>query len=155
MLPRLPAHLHSTPLATQPFVFLCAPSHPLADRRAVNLETVAGEPFVDFDTGAAIRSANDHAFGAANLERRVRFQVDRVSALLDLVAQGLGVAIAPQYFPSARENVRSVPLSDGIPVWTFCAVTPTARLIPPNARKMLETVVAACSAQSLEGTSRP
>jgi DNA-binding transcriptional LysR family regulator len=150
---QVPARLHATPLATQPYVFMCAPSHPLADRPTLSLDTVACEPFVDFQPGAAIRAANDHAFGAADVERRVPFQVDHVSIILDVVAQGLGVAIVPRYVAAGDDTVRWVPLSGPLPVWTLCALTPAARLVSPSARKVLELVVAECADDRADGTN--
>lgn len=143
MPPRLPKQLEATVLATQPYAFVCGTDHPLAAEESVALKSVASETFVDFPMGAALRSANDAAFAADGLERRVALEADQPAVILDIVAEGLGVTILPWYLAADCHRVRLVPLSHmPIAPWTLAAVTSTPRPLSAGARALLDLVVA-------------
>ncbi len=143
MPPRLPRHLDATVLATQPYTFVCSPDHALADEESVALKSVVSEAFVEFPIGAALRSANDTAFAAEGLERRVVFEADQAAVILDIVAEGLAVAVMPRYLAAECDRVRLVPFSHmPIAPWTLAAVTSTPRPLSAGARALLDLVVA-------------
>jgi DNA-binding transcriptional LysR family regulator len=87
-----------TPIAEEPLVLACGPAHRLRDREAVDLTELREETFVDFHPGWVTRDVVDQAMTAARVERRVAFEVNDVHWLLDLVGNGLGVAVVPQVF---------------------------------------------------------
>jgi DNA-binding transcriptional LysR family regulator len=141
-LARAPDGLTLTPLVDIPMVLACAAGHRLAgSATGAGLAELGGEPFVDFPAGWGGRILVDEAFAAAGLVRRVRFEVGDVSALLDLVAQGLGVAIVPASIPRP-EPVRYLPLRG-----TRLTFTISAALADPDggtaaARELLGRVTA-------------
>ncbi|MFC5502058.1 LysR family transcriptional regulator [Lysinimonas soli] len=117
-------------LATEPMIALCSPQSPLAKRSRVTLPELAGEVFVDFEPSWAIRAINDAAFGERGLTREVRFTVNDVHTLLDLVHRRLGVALVPRPIASKpqAEGLVSVPLErafegERLPEWTLSVAT--------------------------------
>jgi DNA-binding transcriptional LysR family regulator len=114
-----------TPLASEPMVLACAPTHPLASAARVPLTALAGERFVDFAPDWGPRDLVDSVVG----DRHVALEVTDVFSLLDLVACGLGVALVPQSFSVKTDRVQFVGLVDRVPQWETVTVTAT----PPSA----------------------
>jgi DNA-binding transcriptional LysR family regulator len=83
----------------------------------------------------------DDAFAAAGLRRQVRFEVGDVSALLDLVAQGLGVAIVPASIPRPA-TVRYLPLRGTRLTFTISAALADPGAATTAARVLLDLVTA-------------
>jgi len=91
-------------IACDELVLACHPSHRLSKARSVTLEQLAGEGFVDFETGLGTRALVDRGFAEAGLRRRVAFEVSDLVTLLDLVGHGLGVARLPRDLVHARRG---------------------------------------------------
>lgn len=83
-------------IACEDLVLACSPGHRLAAERAVTLEQLAAEDFVDFEQGRGTRRLVDRGFAEAGLRRRLAFEVSDLETLLDLVGHGLGVALLPR-----------------------------------------------------------
>ena len=127
--------LPRTVLGQEPVVLLCPPDHPLASRAAVDRDELGGESFIDFHPSWAVRQLNDDAFGAQGVHRRVRFTVNDVHTLLDLVDRGLGVAIVPRHVAAKPQAVRlvAVPITaDGAADWVVSLVTNPDRPDSPS-----------------------
>lgn len=122
-------HLGSLPrteLGREPLVALIPPRHALASRSLLERPDLAGQDFIDFHTSWAVRQLNDAAFEAHGVARRVRFTVNDVHTLLDLVGRGLGIAIVPRHVAAKPQAARlvSVPLApDPGPEWVVSLVT--------------------------------
>jgi DNA-binding transcriptional LysR family regulator len=114
-----------TPLASEPMVLACAPTHPLAASARVPVAALAGERFVDFVPDWGPRDLVDSVVG----DRHVALEVTDVFSLLDLVACGLGVALVPQSFSVKTDRVQFVGLADRVPQWETVTVTAA----PPSA----------------------
>jgi DNA-binding transcriptional LysR family regulator len=143
-LSRPPEGLSLTPLVDIPMEVACAAGHRLAGRTrrtGVRLADLAGEAFVDFPVGWGGRMLVDDAFAAAGLRRRVRFEVGDVSALLDLVGQGLGVAIVPANIPRPA-TVRYLPLRGTRLTFTISAALAAPGAATAAARVLLDLVTA-------------
>lgn len=82
-------------LACEPLAAICAPGHWLAGRRDVPLSALIQEPFVDLHPDWGSRQLIDASFAEQRLTRRVAFEVNDLCTQLDLVAHGLGIALAP------------------------------------------------------------
>lgn len=118
--------LPRTVLGQEPVVLLCPPEHPLASRAAVDRADLAGESFIDFHPSWAVRQLNDDAFAARGVRRRVRFSVNDVHTLLDLVDRGLGVALVPRHVAGKPQAARLVVVpveADGAADWVVSVVT--------------------------------
>jgi DNA-binding transcriptional LysR family regulator len=126
--------LPRTVLGQEPVVLLCPPEHPLASRPAVDRGELGGEHFIDFHPSWAVRQLNDDAFDARGVHRRVRFTVNDVHTLLDLVDRGLGVALVPRHVAAKPQAARlvAVPVApDGAADWVVSVVTSGERQDSP------------------------
>src|SRR5262249_31936257 len=114
-------------LAAEPMMVLCHPTHPLAARgtrstdRAgdahdgrgsrgsrdkdaddttgiTDLSTLGKEAVVVFHPDCGRRMATDAAFTSARVRRTVTLEVNDVHSLLELVQEGLGIAVVPRHF---------------------------------------------------------
>jgi DNA-binding transcriptional LysR family regulator len=108
-----------TPLASEPLVLACAPTHPLATAGRVPVAAFAGERFVEFAADWGPRDLVDAVVG----DRHVALEVTDVHSLLDLVACGLGVARVPQSFSVKTDRVQFVGLAVRAPRWETVTVT--------------------------------
>nr|WP_042183678.1 LysR family transcriptional regulator [Kibdelosporangium sp. MJ126-NF4]CEL15727.1 putative LysR-family transcriptional regulator [Kibdelosporangium sp. MJ126-NF4]CTQ93653.1 putative LysR-family transcriptional regulator [Kibdelosporangium sp. MJ126-NF4] len=125
------------PLASEPLVLACGLEHPLANRIAVSLTDLTGEPFVDFQQDWGSRDLVDSVLA----ERRIAFEVNDVHSLLDLVRFGLGVALVPQSFSVKTDQVRFVGVDGALPSWDTVVVTPETASAAATA--LLDAVAAA------------
>ncbi|MEU5657014.1 LysR family transcriptional regulator [Streptomyces sp. NPDC047737] len=132
------------PLAREPMVVLCAPGHRLASKGApVAWSGLQGESFIDFHPDWGPRRAVDEAFAAAGARRTVALEVSDVHSLLELVHEGLGIAVVPHHFsrkPEARGLV-AVELDGAEPaVYESVVVLPPAGAMSPGARALMALV---------------
>ncbi|WP_228989156.1 LysR family transcriptional regulator [Streptomyces sp. DH8] len=128
------------PLARERLVLLCAAEHPYAGRPEVGWQELAGASFIDFHPDWGPRRAADGAFGAAGVRRTVGLEVNDVHSLLELVREGLGVAVVPHHFSRKPEAARlvTVELAGGARgVYESVAVLPAAPRTGPGARALM------------------
>lgn len=110
------AGLQTQIVACEDLVLACVPAHRLGRAKAVTLEQLAAEDFVDFEQGRGTRMLVDRGFAEAGLRRRLAFEVSDLETLLDLVGHGLGVALLPRDVVLGRKgrlacvNLRGVEL---------------------------------------------
>lgn len=86
-------------------VVLCAPGHRGAAADRVAWGELPGESFIDFHPDWGPRRAADGAFTEARVRGTVGLEVNDVHSLLELVHEGLGIALVPHHFsrkPEAR-----------------------------------------------------
>lgn len=108
-----PKGVANTVIAEERLVAVLGPGHRFAGRRRLRLADLADEAFVDFPADSPGRAQSDRAFAEAGLTRTVAFESMLVDMMLDLVGQGLCIALlAPAVVPDGRELV-TVPVTDG------------------------------------------
>lgn len=137
--------LEVVPLLTEPVVLIVARDHPLAAAESVTLGDLAGERFVEPPAQWAIRVVVDDAFRAAGITRRVACEVNEWTMVLELVAAGVGVTLAPTGFDLAARvaaAVRLVPLAGVELVRRIDLVLPQGHAASPAARRFSEYVTA-------------
>ncbi len=79
-----------------PFLFACAPDHPLAARKSVSSEALAAENLLLLEDGHCLR---DHALSACHLQPRDTadaFGATSLFTLAQMVRSGLGTTLLPQ-----------------------------------------------------------
>ena len=123
---RVPDEVMLTPLDTMPMMLACGPEHPFAARDHVDLRELDGLPFVDYHPDWGTRETVDRLLAANCLDRHVALEVNDVHSLLDLVGNGLGVAILPGNFVHKGSRARFVPLTGPAPTWETAIVTPAS-----------------------------
>jgi DNA-binding transcriptional LysR family regulator len=109
-----PTGVDTRVLARERLVAVVSAAHPLAGRRRVRLEDLGDEVFVDFPEGTPGRIPSDLAFHAAGVRRDVAFEVMSTDLMLDLVRQGLVVALlSPAVIPGDSDDLRTISLTAG------------------------------------------
>lgn len=107
-----PAGVNTRVLARERLVAVVCAKHPLAERRRLRLEELAGEEFVDFPEGTPGRIPSDLAFQAAGVHREVAFEAVSTDLILALVGQGLAVSLLPPaVVPGDSADVRTIPVT--------------------------------------------
>lgn len=146
-----PRGISATPLGEDPLVLACATSHPLAGRASVSLGEIASEPFLDFVTPWSVRTIVDRACAAAHIERHIAFELNDVPTLLDLVANGLGVAVVPQFVAADARGVRCVRIEPAIGMWRLVLARRDRHPLGPAARALLGLIVPRAPGQETGG----
>jgi len=109
-----PTGVNTRVLARERLVAVVSAEHPLAGRRRLRLADLADEAFVDFPEGTPGRVPSDLAFHAAGVHREVTFEAMSTDLILDLVRQGLVIALlSPAVIPSGSDDLRTIPVAAG------------------------------------------
>lgn len=109
-----PKGVNTRVLARERLVAVVSAEHPLAGRRRLRLEDLADEVFVDFPEGTPGRVPSDLAFQAAGVQREVAFEAMSTDLILDLVRQGLVVALlSPAVIPTGTDDLSTIPVTAG------------------------------------------
>ena len=97
----------------EPFFFICPPSHPLAQKPHVTLQSLAGCDYIhSIRTGSVWHWIQPHI---GNIEfNDTGFEVGHLSTLAGLIANGIGVSIVPGFalFQFYRLGLSAVPIHD-------------------------------------------
>lgn len=130
----LPQHLDETvqivELLEEPMVLACVKTHRLVADKTVHLRDTVGERFADFGREWAIRIANDRAFADLGSPRRVAYEMSDVDDLLEVVRQGLAVAVVPESVRGRARDLGFVGLRPPTPAWSVGVAV--ARGCPPS-----------------------
>ena len=134
-----PQGVRLLPLTEEPLILLCHPGHALAGGQEARWAELKGEALVDFQLDWGVRQLTERTFAAAGIERQVALEVNDVHSMIELVEQGLGVAVVPRHFarkPQAS-GLCAVPLTEGPqPVWEVSVALPAGDAASPAARKL-------------------
>ncbi|MEU9961048.1 LysR family transcriptional regulator [Streptomyces sp. NPDC050982] len=144
--------LRCLPLTSEPMTVLCHPSHRLATGGPVTPDELGGEPFVDFHPDWGPRRTTDAAFAAAGVHRTVALEVNDVHSLLDLVEEGLGIAVVPRHFAHKRRALPALPLkADTETPYETVAMLPPPEATSPAARALMSLLETGGLAPPREG----
>ncbi len=108
-----PVGVASHELARDRHRAVLAPDHPLAGRRRLRLERLAGEVFVDFPAGTPGRRQTDLAFAAVRQQREVAYEVTDLLLMARIVRSGLAVALLPSMVVGQLADLVAVPVTGG------------------------------------------
>ena len=84
-LPVSGAEVNVTPLLRDRIVLVAGSGHPLAQKRRVPVQALAGQSLVGFEAGSAIRQSIDTALRDAGIEMNVVMELRSVAAILQMV----------------------------------------------------------------------
>ena len=134
-----PEHLRSVALTSEPMTVLSHPEHALAASGAAPAPCDLGEEvFVDFHPDWGPRRVTDAAFAMLGVRRTVALEVNDVHSLLDLVGEGLGVAVVPRHFEAKRPSLYATPLKEtGGVVYETAALLPVPEATSPAAKALM------------------
>ncbi|MBN4077250.1 LysR family transcriptional regulator [Mariprofundus ferrooxydans] len=85
--------LTGIPFIDNPLVVIAAPTHPLANRRRVQLSEVANEPFIVREGDSGTRMAVEAFFAQHNLQLITSMEMNRSEAIKQAVMAELGLGI--------------------------------------------------------------
>lgn len=97
------------------FVCVLPLGHPLAERRSIRAEDLAGERFISFTPDSPVRTRLDRIFAEAGVERRTLLEAPMAPTVCALVAKGLGISILnPLYVGAFNALVAIRPFAPAI-----------------------------------------
>ena len=96
------ADLVTLPVLREELLLVTMPGHPLAKRKKIGAQDLAGEPFVAFEAGSGTRRVIDRFFIGENIEPNIVMETENVEIIKAMVKTGLGIGIVP-YVAVARE----------------------------------------------------
>lgn len=130
----VPGPLEARTLLREPLILALPEGHPLAQRKVVRVEELAGDAFVAFPRGTGLRAATERITQEAGFDARVHFETSDMSRLLSLVAHGLGVTLIPASAGTrVAAGLRTVRLRHA-PHRSVGVVWRRDRALPPAAR---------------------
>jgi DNA-binding transcriptional LysR family regulator len=142
-----PPGLTVRPLASEPILLACPDDHPLAQRRAIPLTELDGEPFVDFPSGWGTRLSVDRRFLESGLRRVVAVEVADVPTVIELVRAGFGFAFLSPSLASGSRNVALRPVRPE-PVFMVSVITAADRRPSAAAQALIDLVLTTYAAPS-------
>ena len=80
---------------TEPMVLVTSPDHPLATRDAVDLEDLAGEPIVGFDSDLTIRREIDRVLADREVDVDVAMAFDNIETIKRAIEINTGIGLLP------------------------------------------------------------
>jgi DNA-binding transcriptional LysR family regulator len=95
--------LGAIPWRIEPMVIVCHPQHRLAREKSLPLKGIAGESFVAFESGLAIRDAIDRALVRAHAEVNIALEFDNIETMKRAIEIDAGVSVLPE--PSVRREI--------------------------------------------------
>jgi DNA-binding transcriptional LysR family regulator len=101
-LPVQESDLVTVPVMREELLLMAMPTHPLAKKKRIVPEDLAGEPFVHFEPGSATRKLIDSFFVTEKIEPTVVMDTENVEIIKAMVKTGIGISIVP-YQSIARE----------------------------------------------------
>lgn len=127
-------------LPADKLVLICAPDHPLARRRHVDIRKLHGENYVAFEKGLASQRALDRIFHDHDVQVRVAMEFDNIETIKRSVEIGAGVSIVP--IMSVQKEVHSGALAqvhfDKSFYRPLGIIVRTKQVLSPAAHKFIE-----------------
>lgn len=84
-----------TPVGTQKLVLVVPKVHPLAGRKAIDLEETADYPFIYFGKNSGLRPVVDKLFAMAHVEPKIACEIEEDGSMAGLVTENFGIAVMP------------------------------------------------------------
>lgn len=145
------SRITTVPLRASPLNMICAPTHRLAGCAAVTLEDLREELFVDFSHEWVSRQLTERAFAAQAVVREIAYEVGDIWMMLELVGQGLGIAVAPRMLRAIPSSTRFVPIEPMMEKWQLVAAYTGDRPASAAASAFLEMLLATPFASDTDG----
>jgi LysR family transcriptional regulator, transcriptional activator of the cysJI operon len=129
------------PLPADRLILICAPQHPFAHRRQIDMSMLQGQNFVAFERDIPSRRALDQIFRDHRVKVRVVMELDNIDTIKRSVEIGVGVSIVPLF--SVQREVQSGTLAQvHFKGQTFLrplgVIVKSNRALTPAARKLIE-----------------
>jgi DNA-binding transcriptional LysR family regulator len=92
----LPPQIRTRVVATEPLVLAVRRGDPLTSRRSVALTQVRERPMITLVRGSGLRTVLENACRDAGFAPRITAETGELASLVELAAEGLGVAVVPR-----------------------------------------------------------
>jgi DNA-binding transcriptional LysR family regulator len=138
-----PASLETAVVAREPAVLAVHPRHALAARKSVRLSALRDEPVVTLTRASRLRGVLETACRQAGFAPRIVAETSDLNVMLQLVAEGIGVALMPRSGREETTDVATIPITHPtidrriVLVWRPGATPPAARAFITVAREQL------------------
>jgi LysR family carnitine catabolism transcriptional activator len=130
------------PIATDRLCVICPVGHPFASRRSIKITELDGLPMLLLNRDAGIRRLLEREASAQGVRLNVRFEVARVSTLVEMVASTQCPSVLTELSRPhhTRAQMKAVPLSGGQFTYPIGLVTPSRRMLTTAASLFIETL---------------
>lgn len=128
----------------EPMVLVCSPDHPLAMRSEIDLNVLAGEKMVCFESGLIIRREIDRAFQLRGIEVNMAMEFDNIETIKRAIEIGAGISLLPE--PTVMREVEAGTLVR-IPLTTHELIRPLGIIhrrgkhLTATARRFLDSLL--------------
>lgn len=92
----LPPQIRMRVIATEPLVLGVRHGDPLSRRKTVTLDQLRGQPMITLTQGSGLRTILEDACRNAGFTPRITAETGELGSLVELAAEGLGVAVLPR-----------------------------------------------------------
>ncbi|SON62194.1 HTH-type transcriptional regulator GltC [Mycobacterium simulans] len=116
--------------------------HPLAKRKVIGFEELAGQPFVALDRDNAIRRIFDDACARHSMTPTIAFEGSAVPTLRGLISARLGVGVLPRS-ATPQPDIAEIPIDDKELARPIAIGWMSNRFLPPSAAAFRDTAIAA------------
>jgi DNA-binding transcriptional LysR family regulator len=127
-------------LMREPMVFVCESTHPLADRKVVQLTDLAGYDFIDFPPGWGIRQRLDAHFAAAGVHPVSAYEVADYAIAAELIRHRLASTVLPTSAANRFLHLRTVPLQPSL-TWTLSIASAASQQASPAVTALIDTLI--------------
>jgi len=138
-----PASLQAIVVAREPAVLATHPRHPLASRKSVPLSAMRDEPVVTATRASRLRTVLETVCREAGFAPRIVAETSDLNVMVQLVAEGVGVALMPRSGLEDAGDVAAIAVTHPtierriILAWRPGATSPAARAFITVAREHL------------------
>jgi DNA-binding transcriptional LysR family regulator len=92
----LPPHIRARVVSVEPLVLGVRPGDPLSRRKTITLGALREQPMITLVRGSGLRTVLENACHQAGFTPRITAETGDLGSLVELVAEGLGVAVVPR-----------------------------------------------------------
>jgi DNA-binding transcriptional LysR family regulator len=103
--------LHAELVATDPFVLVCAPDHPLAKAKSLRWEQIVPHRLMGYKASSSIRQIIDGRLGREGIELLWFDEVGTLSSLLSYLKTGAFVGVVPKLISNYLSELVAVPVT--------------------------------------------
>src|SRR5690348_5603404 len=138
-----PAGLQAIVVAGEPAVLAVHPQHPLAARGSVPLSALRDEPVVTLTRASRLRAVLETECRQAGFAPRIVAETSDLNVMVQLVAEGIGVALMPRSGQQGADDVVTIAITHPtidrriVLAWRPGATSPAARAFITLAREHL------------------
>jgi DNA-binding transcriptional LysR family regulator len=127
-------------LTREPMVFVCEPTHRLADGARARLVDLDGEDLIQFPVGWGIRQGVDAALAAAGVRSVGAYEVADYAIAAELVRHRLATAILPISAANRFSDLRKIPVHPAL-TWTLSIASAAPQYISRAAGTLADTLI--------------